>query len=371
MLKTTFSSSKGFHIPKNDYYLSDEEYPDGEPSSPVISNGFDQLSWKIQGNAASDLSDPEESIYLDHSDGCAYSSSSATCDPRFLSHGSTNCSLDVAEPKRKKEKRVEKKNKRKGNKQQVKTSSADVGKVQILNTLCKQALSCGCSKLLEFYDVTVYQEDVENLRDDEWLNDNNFSFIYELFERFQVPLLSHRSKSYSYEIIASAITLLRPSMVYLLAHSENVEELRGVIPAIDKSSFVFLPLNDNEDLEAAEGGSHWNLVIASLLDRKAYVYDTMEGANEREAKNLVKKLESFLDMPFQIVENLHTPQQINGSDCGILSLEISALILSRLMTVKEMGRINLDLDGVSLSAIDGRIFILGTIVNLMKSKRII
>ncbi|ODV82530.1 hypothetical protein CANARDRAFT_179850, partial [[Candida] arabinofermentans NRRL YB-2248] len=215
------------------------------------------------------------------------------------------------------------------------------------------------SKVLKFYDITVYKEDLFNLLDDEWLNDNNIGFVYEYLTRFQItPILKQRMKYASNEQINNSVTLLMPTFSFLLANHPNPKELKGVMPPMENSSFIFLPVNDNEDLDVAEGGSHWSLLLCCPKDRKVFVYDSMFLANERESLDLVKKLEIYFDTKFEVYVDKYTPQQINGSDCGISVAANTAVLLSRILNVEDNTKIDLSLKHVVMSAIDARIFVL-------------
>ncbi|KAI9330669.1 hypothetical protein DFJ73DRAFT_88381 [Zopfochytrium polystomum] len=58
---------------------------------------------------------------------------------------------------------------------------------------------------------------------------------------------------------------------------------------LQKSDFVFIPVNDNEQNTA--GGSHWSLLIYSRSANCYYYYDSMGRANYEVAKRTKKKLD--------------------------------------------------------------------------------
>lgn len=247
---------------------------------------------------------------------------------------------------------------------------SDVNKVKILNNLHKEILITinnkkihDDDKVLQFFDVSIYKEDLDNLKDDEWLNDNNITFIYEYLERYQLNNFD--------KLVSNSIILLRPSMCYLLAVHPDPSELKGVLPPMENSKFIFLPVNDNDDVESAYAGSHWSLLVISILDKTAWIYDTLERANETEAKHVVEQISKYLGINFKINIMEKTPQQINGSDCGIMVGQITGFLLSRLLNLKylEDHYVELGLNNVEISAIDGRIFLLGTLLNLLKHKQ--
>lgn len=248
---------------------------------------------------------------------------------------------------------------------------SDPVKVKILNRIYSEIMTLSKhlkndEKLVQFFDVSIYKEDLDNLKDDEWLNDNNISFVYEYLERY----LLHKYP----KLVSDSIFLVRPSMVYLLANFPNPPELKGVLPPLESPTarFIILPINDNDDVEAVESGSHWSLVVISLLDKTAYIYDTLERSNEKEAKEVIDKVSKYLNngtkFNIRIIEN--TPQQINGSDCGIMVSQLTGFLLSRLLDLDHLKEHYMDfkMDNISISAVDGRIFVLGSILNVLKHK---
>ncbi|KAK9457632.1 hypothetical protein V1511DRAFT_179123 [Dipodascopsis uninucleata] len=173
---------------------------------------------------------------------------------------------------------------------------------------------------LEYYDVSVYKSDFDNLRDDEWLNDNNLTFWYEFLERSQL------NKSPENRIV-----LLRPSMVFLLAQSQNPLELKTVLPDLQGAAYIFCPINNNEDVNLAEGGSHWSLLVINVATCHGYYYDTLENINIREAEHVAKRLGPLLGGISIKLRPIATPQQTNGSDCGVLVCMITSCLVDRLL----------------------------------------
>ncbi|GME77058.1 unnamed protein product [Ambrosiozyma monospora] len=421
MIKTIFSSSKGYYLcnPRRD-----SPHPPKTLEFPLITNGFDQLHWiddedykdeKKLDDDYDDYDDDEEDYSYDYKTNDineeelrqeeAYYKSAyilnnickdalAAQDPKLvkqqmLEEGDDESNDEDYTPKGKKktkrskqtpkqqrkEARLQKrKNKSDKKKNQGKQQDFDVlhltsdirEKMDLLKKLYKEASKSDFDRVLKFYDITVYREDLFNLTDEEWLNDNNLSFIYEYLSRIQIkPTLKARMK-YCKDSDLNQIMLLMPTFSFLLAHHPDPQELVDVLPPIKDSSFVFLPVNDNDDLELAEGGSHWSLILCCPKDRKCFIYDSMYLANDQESHTLVTKLEMFYGFQFEIITDKYTPQQINGSDCGILVLCLTALLLSRILNVDNNTYIDLSMKNVSVSALDARLFILGTIVNMMK-----
>jgi len=220
---------------------------------------------------------------------------------------------------------------------------------------------------LRIKDVTVIPENMETLLDDNWLDDSIISFAYEYIYTSQIiPILTERIRYGRKDQINNAIHLLLPTFSFLLGNCQTPSELREVLPNLENSSFIFMPVNDNIDFGEPEGGSHWSLVLFCVDDNKAIIYDSLYRANEEESMKLIRNTEVLLSRKFEIITERHTPQQINSSDCGIIVVAITALLTSRILNVEDNHFINLKLDNVELSAIDARISLLGTIVNLLQ-----
>lgn len=407
MLRVHYNQFKGYCVPKLGKDV-DKILEDFNAEKEIITDGFDQFNWdKDQEdtsghNYESDKDNNEnESIYKDeakihmnHEDtNGVIKASSLSSGKSFVKHFTEEEETKKGKKQAKKGRKVQKKEKLK-DKKCKKTKSknkndnyefnhiSDASKVKKLNTLYNEILTtfkkhhnlCKVGddiKILQFFDISIYKEDLFNMKDDEWLNDNNISFIYEYLERYQ--LQSFIDENF---IKRDSICLLRPSMVYLLANTPDPSCLKGVLPPLEKADFIFLPINDSGDVEAVGDGSHWSLVAISMLDRKALVYDTLEKANNKEALEVIKKLIEYLNNDrfderyFQLEEVEKTPQQLNGSDCGILTSQITSFLLSRLLNLKKLEDhfVNFDLNNVKISSIDGRIFVMGTILNILKYK---
>lgn len=213
--------------------------------------------------------------------------------------------------------------------------------------------------ILQYYDSSVYKEDIDNLEVDEWLSDNNISFIYEYLKHTVMANILRKSPN--------IIQLIKPSIAYLLLHTQEIESLAAEMqPGLRNTQFLFLPINDNPDVSAIEGGTHWSLMVISILDRKALYYDSMyEGFVTSAAALMRTQMSRLLQVELELISVL-TPQQLNGSDCGVIVVEITALLLKRL--VHETGQINLECGPLPLAPHAGRTFILSRIL-LLSAKR--
>ncbi|KAK9476275.1 hypothetical protein V1514DRAFT_188285 [Lipomyces japonicus] len=166
--------------------------------------------------------------------------------------------------------------------------------------------------ILEYYDASIYKEDFDNLREDRWLNDNNLTFWYEYLERTECLKISDE------------VSLARPSMAFLLAQS--------------KVRYIFLPINNNSNVEHAEGGSHWSLLVVDRNHTQGhsgsastYYYDTLGVVNLAEAENVAHKMARLLGLDKLRMKVMTVQQQTNGSDCGVFVCMITSLLLQRIV----------------------------------------
>lgn len=389
MIKTIFTPNKGYHIADLQKEAPEEAI---ELNYPLITNGFDQLSWQSEENQ--ETSETTDKVYSDdeHSSDklreASFNNEYEISDTLLTTHKSlfgddlsdheNDTSLSkshkghkkMTNKERKKLKRL-KKSQRKDRKQIISNDSASsVDRAVILKELYQTAVgSADSNALIRIRDVTIFSEDLETLLDDNWLDDSIISFAYEYIYTSQIiPTLTERVKYGRKDQVKEALILLLPTFSFLLANSPNPLELKDVLPNLEHSSFIFMPVNDNIDFGEPEGGSHWSLVLFCVDDRKAIIYDSLYRANEEESMRLIKNTEAILRKKFEIITEKHTPQQINSSDCGIIVIAITALLTARVLNVEDNRFLNLKLDNVELSAIDARIFLLGTIANLVKLK---
>ncbi|KAL1956095.1 hypothetical protein VTO42DRAFT_7614 [Malbranchea cinnamomea] len=196
---------------------------------------------------------------------------------------------------------------------------------------------------LTYHDIRLTNEDVYTLRYD-WLTDNVIAFWEEYLER---EYLVHYKTSH--------IVLLRPSMSFLLSQTPDPLTLRDALPSFSTTSHIFLPVNDCRDVNEAEGGSHWSLLLVSVVDGIAFHYDSLSPGNKTEALILREKLRVLLNKPLRFLHLEDTPQQDNGSDCGVfVCMFMRYLLLKRLLMVSSSQRVNMSLGNVKMDAEEGR-----------------
>lgn len=181
---------------------------------------------------------------------------------------------------------------------------------------------------------------------DDWLTDNIIAFWEEWLEH-EVLVDHPRVK----------VILLRPSMAFMLMQAPDVNTIRDALPDMTRSTHIFLPINDNADVEKAEGGSHWSLLLVSINDRLAFHYDSMYPHNEDEGKKAADQLSQLmrLDAPLKFVNLERTPQQGNNSDCGVfVCLLMKHLLVEKLLKNHHGQRVDMSVESRQVNAAQGR-----------------
>lgn len=202
--------------------------------------------------------------------------------------------------------------------------------------------------------------DVDSIKND-WLTDNVLLSLYTI----NTSLLT-TTKAIAFweeylereELSAfpqAQIVLLRPSMSFMLMSTPDPLTLRDALPNFSKTTHIFLPVNDNRDVEAAEGGSHWSLLLVSVIDGVSFHYDSLTPSNDSEARATSQKLEILLGKRLRFIHMDDAPQQENGSDCGVfVCLLMKHLLLKRLLRADASKKVSMSLKEQHVNAYDGR-----------------
>lgn len=162
------------------------------------------------------------------------------------------------------------------------------------------------------------------------------------------------------------IVLLRPSMSFMLMQTKDPLTLREALPNFSKTTHIFLPINDNNDVSRAEGGSHWSLLLVSIIDGVAFHYDSLAPSNDAEARSTCMKLEQLLQRGLKFIHMQDSPQQENGSDCGVfVCLIMKHLLLKRLLRADASRKITMSMRDQYVNAHEGR----KSIMRVIEEKR--
>ena len=141
----------------------------------------------------------------------------------------------------------------------------------------------------------------------------------------------------------------------MLRQTKDPLTLKDALPNFSKTTHIFLPINDARDVTVAEGGSHWSLLLVSVIDNAAFHYDSLQPTNRQEALISSQKLGVLLGKELRFLDLAESPQQENSSDCGVfVCLQMEFLLLSRLLTAQSNDRVNMSLGGKNINASSGR-----------------
>lgn len=208
---------------------------------------------------------------------------------------------------------------------------------------------------LSYYDIRLTKEDVDTLKND-WLTDNTIAFWEEYLEREELC-----------KYPSSHIVLLRPSMAFMLMQTPNPLTVKDALPDFSQTTHVFLPINDARSVTLAEGGSHWSLLLVSIIDGTAFHYDSLMPSNYNEARLATNKLSILIGRNLQFVNLDDSPQQENSNDCGIyVCIQMRYLLLKRILSANSHEKVSMSLGGKLVDANGGRKEILKTIEGYRK-----
>lgn len=208
---------------------------------------------------------------------------------------------------------------------------------------------------LSYYDIRLTKEDVDTLKND-WLTDNTISFWEEYLEREEL-------RKYP----SSNIVLLRPSMAFMLMQTPDPLTLKEALPDFSRTTHIFLPINDNRNVSMAEGGSHWSLLLVSVIDGVAFHYDSLTPSNYNEARLATLKISQLLGRPLRFMNLDDSPQQENSSDCGVyVCIQMRHLLLKRLLSANAREKVSMSMAGKMVDAVGGRKEMLRIIENFRK-----
>lgn len=158
--------------------------------------------------------------------------------------------------------------------------------------------------VLSFHNSLLRENDVHLLTGPHWLNDQIISFYLEYLEK----------SAYKN---ADQLLFVSPEVVQCLKFVSKNEMSIFLEPlnATDKS-FIFLPLNDNNEVTA--GGNHWSLLIFSRSESTFFYYDSIDNRTSlRQLRAFLIELGAALNCSEFDVRHGDCIKQCNSYDCGI------------------------------------------------------
>lgn len=171
-------------------------------------------------------------------------------------------------------------------------------------------------KILSYNDVVLRRSDLDILGGPFYLNDRIIEFY------FSYLFSCHPSQD---------ILLVPPSITFWIIQCPVAEPLRDFLEPLHLSdkALVIFPINDNDDVNMAEGGSHWSL-LAYYRNANLFVHhDSCGSMNTAPAKQLYKAVAGYVGLSgASFLECTDSPKQANGYDCGLYVTAIARVICS-------------------------------------------
>jgi sentrin-specific protease 8 len=144
-------------------------------------------------------------------------------------------------------------------------------------------------------------------------------------------------------------------MAFMLMQTPDPLTLREALPNFTLTTHIFLPINDARNVSVAEGGSHWSLLLVSVIDGVAFHYDSMTLSNYNEARLATDKLSRLLGRQLRFMNLDDSPQQENSSDCGVyVCIQLRHLLLRRLLSANAREKVSMSMGGKLVDAVGGR-----------------
>lgn len=144
-------------------------------------------------------------------------------------------------------------------------------------------------------------------------------------------------------------------MCFMLVVTPDPRTLKDALPSFADITHIFLPVNDSRTPNVAEAGSHWSLLVVSLIDDVAIHYDSLNPSNRLPAHIASDKLSQLLAKPLKFMDLTDSPQQENGSDCGVfVCLLMRHLLEEKLLKSDADHRISMSMAGEKVDAGKGR-----------------
>ncbi|KAJ8768715.1 hypothetical protein K2173_023619 [Erythroxylum novogranatense] len=173
-------------------------------------------------------------------------------------------------------------------------------------------------KILGYNDVVLRKSDLGILSGPHYLNDRIIEFY------FSYLATSHPIKD---------VLLVAPSVAFWIANCPDADTLKDFVEPLElpKKRLVIFPVNNNNDVTVAEGGSHWSLLVYERSSNAFIHHDSCYGINKRASCQLYGHIKGFMSTSdaephASYVELTDSPQQLNSYDCGLYVTAIARSI---------------------------------------------
>ncbi|KAH6765591.1 Cysteine proteinases superfamily protein [Perilla frutescens var. hirtella] len=185
---------------------------------------------------------------------------------------------------------------------------------KVLNVLLNMEKGKPDDKVLSYNDVVLRRSDLDILSGPYFLNDRIIEFYF-----------SYLTSCYPSE----DILLVPPSIAFWIKECPDSASLKDFVEPLHLSTrkLIIFPINDNEDVTMAEGGSHWSL-LAFERNANAFAHHDSSSSsfNAANAKRVYRAVTSYTAPGATFVDWPNTPKQVNGYDCGVYVTAITRSI---------------------------------------------
>ncbi|KAD3336338.1 hypothetical protein R6Q59_028437 [Mikania micrantha] len=165
--------------------------------------------------------------------------------------------------------------------------------------------------VLSYNDAVLRKSDLGILNGAYYLNDRIIEFYFSYLSSL------HPSEH---------ILLVPPSIAFWIMNCPDISSLTDFLQPLNLPSkkLIIFPVNNNDDVAVAEGGSHWSLLAFEKTANVFVHHDSYGGINKNHAKRLYKTIVPYTNVPgTRYIECDCSPQQVTGYDCGLYVLAIA------------------------------------------------
>ena len=172
----------------------------------------------------------------------------------------------------------------------------------------------------DFKVMNISKESLTSLENTQWVDDD-------------IIKISLALKQKEVNKTTDKILFVSPSITQLIRVSKDKTDTKETLEnlQINEKDWVFYPVSNNNRVTEPGGGTHWSLLVYSRLKNVYYHHDPIHPMNDMHALELINKISSA-DSRFSITkENVKSPQQKNGYDCGPYIMLFANKIADNLM----------------------------------------
>lgn len=133
---------------------------------------------------------------------------------------------------------------------------------------------------LIFHNTILRKSDIQVLQGTEWITDSILCFYFEYLEKV-VHINEHK------------LLFVRPGVAHCIQILDEKEAETFLDPLeIRNKELIFFPINDASE---NNDGTHWSLLVLSLLEKKFYYFDSIKKTNYESAEILKSKLSRYFE----------------------------------------------------------------------------